>query len=485
MEAKRRGADFHSVNPNAVYADTFFDGILRLAERGESAVLLATFPASRHALRAELARYRHDGMLAISPIDLTSLGLGSLTSSNAVAGVQNFGHLGGTSSHLQLMWEAEDHLQIHTTHFEIALLSRAALEKLSPRFLVKLSTEADRLLDAGSKPHFVGETDGIAMLDLNDAKSTFDGHGMDFAEFGSLVSRRTRERQGEYFKRPVRLAISRQACQQRAWRHDAEIADERSAVFRSLDEERTWLTSTADHTLTTLNLLHQYEASEYGLENLAGAVNEGRRLLDIARSKESDIDDAVLREVIRASMNFDYVDKAIELAEKGGAGTAFIYDFFVEMMKLKSANAAHARRLRATFFRRRQFAVIGSIAWGERFVDKFMNYCLPSLLAPGNIPALARKRKVVHSIVTTEADRERIVAHPAFARLREVAEVVFTCFSPEFLERREQSGYNFYHFYGLLDHQSVFIASALQADLYLLPIDCVYSGESQALQCLS
>ena len=177
-------------------------------------------------------------------------------------------------------------------------------------------------------------------------------------------------------------------------------------------------------------------------------------------------------------MNFDYVDKAIDLAKKGGAGTAFIYDFFVEMMRLKAANEARARRLRANIFRRRRFAVIGSIAWGERFVDKFMNYCLPSLLAPGNIPALARKRKVVHSIVTTEADRERIVAHPAFARLREVAEVVFTCFPSELLARREQSGYNFYHFYGLLDHQSVFLASALQADLYLLPIDCVYSGES-------
>ena len=113
----------------------------------------------------------------------------------------------------------------------------------------------------------------------------------------------------------------------------------------------------------------------------------------------------------------------------------------------------------------------------KRFVDKFMDYCLPSLLAPGNIPALARKRKVVHSIVTTEADRDRIVAHPAFARLRELAEVVFTCFPQEFLERREQSGYNFYHFYGLLDHQSVFMASALKADLYLLPIDCVYSRD--------
>ena len=59
------------------------------------------------------------------------------------------------------------------------------------------------------------------------------------------------------------------------------------AVFRPLDEKRTWLTPTADQTLTTLNVLHQYEASEYGLENLAGAVNEGRRILDIARTKES------------------------------------------------------------------------------------------------------------------------------------------------------------------------------------------------------
>jgi hypothetical protein len=106
-----------------------------------------------------------------------------------------------------------------------------------------------------------------------------------------------------------------------------------------------------------------------------------------------------------------------------------------------------------------------------------MNYCMRSLLASGNIPALARKRKVVLSIVTTEADRERIRSHPAFPRIGEVAEVVFTCFDAELLERRAQDGLNFYHFYGLLDHQSVHLARALKADLYLLPIDCVYSNQ--------
>ena len=441
----------------------------------KQAVLLAGILGKADAMRSELARFRRDDVLAVPPTDLVSVGLCTVAPASGVTVVQDFGHLSGTTSHLQLMWEGKDRVEIHTTHYEIAFLARAVVDKLPPRFFLKPSMEVDKIVTDGL-PCFVGAADRIAMLDLSGTKELADGHGMDFAGFGSLVSRSTRERQGEYFKQPVCLAISRTACQERAWQEDAEIAVERSAVFQSLGERRTWLTPTADQALTTLNILHQYEASEYGLENMAGAINEGRRILDIAQINDVEIGEAGLRELIRASMNFDYVDKAIALAEKGGAGTAFIHDFLVEMMKLRAANDAHARRLRAAF-RRRRFAVIGSVVWGQRFVDKFMDYCLPSLLAPGNIPALARKRKVVHSIVTTEADRDRIVAHPAFARLRELAEVVFTCFPQEFLERREQSGYNFYHFYGLLDHQSVFMAAALKADLYLLPIDCVYSRD--------
>jgi hypothetical protein len=474
-EAQRLGADFFSINPNAVYSDAFFDGILRLANRGELAVLLAGILVKADAMRGELARFRRDDVLAISPSDLVSAGLCTVAPASGVTVVQDFGYLAGTTSHLQLMWEGKDRVEIHTTQYEIAFLGRAVVDKLPPKFFLKPSMEVDKIV-TNELPCFVQEADRIAMLDLSGTKELADGHRMDFADFGSLISRSTRERQGEYFKQPVRLAISRTACHERAWQEDAEIAMERSAVFRPLGERRTWLTPTADQALTTLNVLHQYEASEYGLENLAGAVNEGRRILDIAQMNDAEIGEAGLRELIRASMNFDYVDKAIALAKKGAAGTAFIYDFLVEMMKLRAANDAHARRLRGAS-RRRRFAVIGSVVWGQRFVDKFMGYCLPSLLAPGNIPALARKRKVVHSIVTTEADRDRIVAHPAFARLRELAEVVFTCFPQEFLERREQSGYNFYHFYGLLDHQSVFMASALKADLYLLPIDCVYSRD--------
>jgi hypothetical protein len=60
MEAKRFGADFYSINPNAAYSDAFFDGLLRLGERGEPAVLLAGPQVKSDAMRRALARFRQD-----------------------------------------------------------------------------------------------------------------------------------------------------------------------------------------------------------------------------------------------------------------------------------------------------------------------------------------------------------------------------------------------------------------------------------------
>ena len=237
---------------------------------------------------------------------------------------------------------------------------------------------------------------------------------------------------------------------------------------------------TVAQALTALNALHQYEISEYGMENMAGAVAEGRRLVDLCPGAEGELDVAARKVLIRAAVNVDHVDKAIALAKEGRDGTSFIHDFLIKMMELKATNLEEARRLRRGFRLRRSFAVMGSIAWGEAFVDKFMNYHVPSLLAEGNMPALARRKKLIHSIVTTERDRQRIVAHPAFKRLSRFADVVFTCFPEELLERRARDEFNFYYFYGFLDHQSVLLAQALQAELYLLPIDIVISRNSLA-----
>jgi hypothetical protein len=59
-----------------------------------------------------------------------------------------------------------------------------------------------------------------------------------------------------------------------------------------------------------------------------------------------------------------------------------------------------------------------------------------------------------------------LCAHPVFKRLSECVEVAF--------EQRERIQYNFYYFYGHLDHQSVFLATALRAEHIFFPsIACI------------
>jgi hypothetical protein len=55
--------------------------------------------------------------------------------------------------------------------------------------------------------------------------------------------------------------------------------------------------------------------------------------------------------------------------------------------------------------------------WGNRYVGQFLDVGLPTLMAPGNIPALAKALPCGFDILTSAADESYIRQHPAFARL--------------------------------------------------------------------
>jgi hypothetical protein len=477
MEARRRGADFYAINPKAIYASGFFNEVMRIA-KGKSAILSsAIWLNNRGLLDRHLVLNKEDGSLTISPVDLTTTGLQVSASTRCATFVEGFVSVRGATAHLRVTWAGEEHIDIHSTSYEIVFLAAKSLRRMPRRFFIRPSAEMDRILRADAAVHFVTEEDGIAIGEFGHPPGGFADIGEDRSRFDAVVGRLARPRQAEFFKRPVRLAISRNDDQECSGTDIGQSADLLGAFLASFEQASGREIPRTDQVLGALNVMHQYEMSEYGLENMAGAIKEGRRLLDLPQGTGSDLDETERKELIRSAMNFDHVDRAIALAKEGRESTSFIHEFLVKMMELRVANARQARLLRRRF-PMRSFAVIGSIAWGEAFVDKFMDYHVPSLLAAGNIPALARKKKVIHSIVTTEADRKRIVAHPVFKRLSQCVEVVFTCFPKEFLEQRERNQYNFYYFYGLLDHQSVFLATALRAELYLLPVDTVYSTES-------
>jgi hypothetical protein len=65
------------------------------------------------------------------------------------------------------------------------------------------------------------------------------------------------------------------------------------------------------------------------------------------------------------------------------------------------------------------------VVWGERYRRYFTDYCLPSLLAPNNIPAIGNKADSRFAIATTAADWAALNELAVFRRLRSHIEPVF------------------------------------------------------------
>ncbi len=68
--------------------------------------------------------------------------------------------------------------------------------------------------------------------------------------------------------------------------------------------------------------------------------------------------------------------------------------------------------------------------WGERFRNYFLDLCLPSLLSPGNLPALATRRRSKFLIWTRPDDWDAIQRAPIFRLLEQHVEAVFAEIPP-------------------------------------------------------
>src|SRR5262245_36128357 len=66
--------------------------------------------------------------------------------------------------------------------------------------------------------------------------------------------------------------------------------------------------------------------------------------------------------------------------------------------------------------RQRRFQLVTAV-WGEWHTGVFLNFNIPSLLAPGNIPGLCSLQQGRYVIFTRRSDAERIAGSAAFSRL--------------------------------------------------------------------
>ena len=64
------------------------------------------------------------------------------------------------------------------------------------------------------------------------------------------------------------------------------------------------------------------------------------------------------------------------------------------------------------------------VVWGSTYTDLLLNFCITSLLAPGNIPALLNRGKNKFLVVTTLDDWERMNRSPILEVLKKYLEIV-------------------------------------------------------------
>jgi hypothetical protein len=80
---------------------------------------------------------------------------------------------------------------------------------------------------------------------------------------------------------------------------------------------------------------------------------------------------------------------------------------------------------------------IAVVVWGEWHLEAFCNVCLPTLLAPGNVPALARRGRVTFRIYAPSSEQTQIRSTRPFRLLADVADVEFVDIDPPGSDTRD------------------------------------------------
>jgi len=119
--------------------------------------------------------------------------------------------------------------------------------------------------------------------------------------------------------------------------------------------------------------------------------------------------------------------------------------------------------------------------WGAGYTSRFLEYCLPSLLAPDNLPAIGRERRVRVLIHTDDASLEALGRAPLLHRLQEHCELDIQPYPGSLTETssrisREdaQIGRNAsYLFLGAFQSIAIDLASRARARVMLLVPDIV------------
>lgn len=153
-------------------------------------------------------------------------------------------------------------------------------------------------------------------------------------------------------------------------------------------------------------------------------------------------------------------------------------EFYLELLDFYDTQKALARSLATPHYRGElRPTLLNLVVWGEAYIDKCLTYAIPSLLASGNIPALAGEGGVIVDIYTSETNRETLESHPAFRAMARISEIRITEI-PDSLILYEKTGAtpdpDRWCVAGA-QYTAAIAARQLDADLAFIGVDNIYS----------
>ncbi len=124
--------------------------------------------------------------------------------------------------------------------------------------------------------------------------------------------------------------------------------------------------------------------------------------------------------------------------------------------------------------------IIAITLWGDTYCDLFLKYFIPTMLAPGNIPNLAKTREVILDLYINDSLHQKLVSADPFLALKAACSVNLRTFPDTIVHNNEmQRDPNLrYYVYGGFHHVSLYRARAMDAYVICIAPDGIHSDGS-------
>ncbi|MDB5552939.1 MAG: hypothetical protein JWL86_2923 [Rhizobium sp.] len=497
--AQELKADLHFLNPDTVYSENYFDNLYKLVDLKDAKVVLSnSFRTNRETVLAALdASRKEDDTLSFDARSLHALGLEHVhKSSSAIIVDAEQLNADNVPRSTIFMWRDGGDLAVRSAHYQPIFVSRKLIRKgLRLSYFTVDSTiyrhwgKNEAVVAA---TNLVAPSDDIGYFEIS-SSSLFR---IDPVNRGKYISEFWNINTGVEFRlfgQPYRLPVGSPSLDES---RDATAATEKAfarlyeelrvtGVGRDSEVEDEPAGLTIADMVSLSDAIYRYELRagcgqriDVMVDDLWASVVEGNTFYEVA-----EIDDLYLGRLYLNFLRLGLLDVLKTLNERHKFNLGGPNELLNKLVYLCSDRYEQAKMAGSAWGKQHSGAekfTLSATVWGDVYVRNFMNFNVRSMLAPGNIPALAKIGACKMFIVTDEAGREAIQTHPVYQQTLEYLDWEFSLVPSEVIAEivSPEMASLFYVLYGMLDHTGIFFAQGSGSNLFMIPVDAIVADGS-------